>query len=52
MPLIDTDTKGVFVISATPFTDDGLIDYESLDRAIDFYFEQGLAGPKLHIWAP
>lgn len=44
MPLLDVTAKGVFVISATPFTDDGAIDLESLDRATDFYFEKGADG--------
>ena len=44
MPLLDVTAKGVFVISATPFTDDGSIDLESLDRATDFYFEKGADG--------
>ena len=33
MPLLDTDTKGVFVISAT-FKDDGAIDFDSLDGGV------------------
>ena len=28
----------------TPFADDGAIDFESLDRAIDFYFDKGADG--------
>ncbi len=38
------DAKGVFIISATPFTDDGALDLESADRLIDFYLEQGVDG--------
>ena len=41
---LNEDSKGVYVISATPFTDDGSLDYPSLDRLIDFYFEQGVHG--------
>ncbi len=44
MPLIDNETRGVFVIAVTPFTDDGAIDFDSLDRAVDFYFEAGADG--------
>ena len=44
MPLLDTTAKGVFVISATPFADDGALDLESLDRATDFYFDAGADG--------
>jgi 4-hydroxy-tetrahydrodipicolinate synthase len=42
--LLDTDTKGVYVIAATPFTDDGSIDAGSLDRLVDFYVGCGVAG--------
>ncbi|MFE3837603.1 dihydrodipicolinate synthase family protein [Pseudogemmobacter sonorensis] len=44
MPLISTTTKGVFVIAVTPFTSDGAIDFDSLDRVTDFYFESGADG--------
>ena len=44
MPLIDNRARGVFVISVTPFTDDGAVDFASLDRAVDFYFEAGADG--------
>ncbi len=37
-------SKGVFIIAATPFTDDGAIDYDSTDRMIDFYLAQGVTG--------
>ncbi|HEX4935169.1 MAG TPA: dihydrodipicolinate synthase family protein [Gemmatimonadaceae bacterium] len=41
---ITADTRGVFVISATPFHDDGALDLASLDRAIDFYLAAGVHG--------
>ncbi len=44
MPLIDNETRGVFVIAVTPFSEDGAIDFDSLDRAVDFYFEAGADG--------
>ncbi|WP_138468759.1 dihydrodipicolinate synthase family protein [Poseidonocella sp. HB161398] len=44
MPLIHEKTEGVFVISATPFHPDGAIDWESLDRLTDSYFEDGADG--------
>ncbi len=44
MPLLESDAKGVFVISVTPFTNDGAIDFDSLDRAIDFYLDKGADG--------
>jgi 4-hydroxy-tetrahydrodipicolinate synthase len=37
-------TRGVFVISATPFTDDGDLDLASADSLVEFYLEQGVHG--------
>ena len=37
-------TKGVYIIAATPFLDNGSIDLESVDRLIDFYIEKGIDG--------
>ena len=42
--LIDGHSKGVFIISITPFTADGKIDWASTDRLIDFYLERGVSG--------
>jgi 4-hydroxy-tetrahydrodipicolinate synthase len=36
--------RGVFVISATPFRDDGALDLESTDRLVDFYLERRVHG--------
>ena len=44
MTLLTADAKGVFVISVTPFTDTGAIDFDSLDRVVDFYFDKGADG--------
>lgn len=44
MALITSHTKGVFVIAATPFTQNGEIDRISMDRLVDFYFETGADG--------
>ncbi|MBE9640789.1 dihydrodipicolinate synthase family protein [Salipiger mangrovisoli] len=44
MGLIDENTSGVFVISVTPFDEQGAIDWRSLDRVTDFYFEAGADG--------
>lgn len=44
MALLDQNAKGVFVISVTPFTETGAIDFDSLDRVTDFYFEKGAYG--------
>lgn len=39
-----TRTKGVYPIAATPFTPDGAVDWDSLDRLTDFYTEAGATG--------
>lgn len=38
------DAKGVYVISATPFAEDGALDLESADRLVDFYVGEGVHG--------
>ncbi len=38
------DAKGVYVISATPFTDDGALDLASAERLVDFYVAEGVHG--------
>ena len=42
--MLTTAAKGVYIISATPFHDDGRIDTKSTDRLIDFYKASGVAG--------
>ncbi|MFH1572947.1 MAG: dihydrodipicolinate synthase family protein [Acidobacteriota bacterium] len=42
--MISESTSGVFIISVTPFTDAGEIDYRSFDTLIDFYIEKGVHG--------
>ena len=42
--LISEGSKGVFVIMATPFTDDGALDLQSADRLVEFYLEEGVHG--------
>src|SRR5436305_1520064 len=44
MPLLDTSAHGVYIIAATPFTDDGAVDTASLDRLMDFYLGCGITG--------
>ena len=44
MPLLNENAKGVYVITVTPFTDDGKLDLASTDRVIDFYLEKGATG--------
>lgn len=44
MPLITTESKGVFVIAVTPFTDTLAVDMTSIDSVTDFYFDKGADG--------
>lgn len=41
---IDEGSSGVFVIAATPFSEDGRLDLESTDSLIDFYLDAGADG--------
>src|ERR1700712_1582919 len=41
---LDTTATGVYSIAPTPFLDDGAIDWTSVDRMTDFYFETGCNG--------
>ena len=34
---LDVNARGVFAISATPFTDDGAVDRASTDRMVEFF---------------
>jgi 4-hydroxy-tetrahydrodipicolinate synthase len=36
--------RGVYLITVTPFTDDGALDLQSTDRMVDFCLEQGVTG--------
>lgn len=36
--------NGVYIISATPFAEDGTIDYASADRLVEFYIEKQVTG--------
>jgi len=42
--MLTIDASGVYIIAATPFTDDGAVDTASLDRLIDFYLGHGITG--------
>ncbi|AXC50198.1 dihydrodipicolinate synthase family protein [Paracoccus suum] len=44
MTLMTAEASGVYVIGATPFSDDGAIDWNSLDALTDFYLERGATG--------
>jgi 4-hydroxy-tetrahydrodipicolinate synthase len=39
-----TETKGVYAIAATPFHDDGAIDFNSVDSLTEFYENSGCTG--------
>lgn len=41
---LNEQAKGVFIIAATPFTDDGALDLYSLDSLTDFYLRCGVHG--------
>ena len=41
---ISRTENGVYSIAPTPFTDDGSVDYASIDRMVDFYTEAGVTG--------
>ncbi len=44
MPKLDETAKGVYLITVTPFGDDGALDLESTDRLTDFYLDCGVTG--------
>jgi 4-hydroxy-tetrahydrodipicolinate synthase len=41
---IDSRSDGVFIIAATPFTDSGAVDLDSIDTLTDFYLSFGIDG--------
>ena len=41
---LDESARGVYIISATPFTENGEVDVDSTDRLVDFYIEKGVTG--------
>src|SRR5258708_14039433 len=41
---LDATASGVYSIAPTPFLEDGAIDWTSVDRMTDFYFEAGCNG--------
>lgn len=44
MTKLSANARGVYVIAATPFTDDGRIDNASIDSLVDFYARSGVHG--------
>ncbi len=41
---LDETAAGVYIISATPFADDGRLDLDSASRLADFYIDKGVTG--------
>jgi 4-hydroxy-tetrahydrodipicolinate synthase len=41
---LDESASGVYAIAATPFADDGAVDFDSTDRMVEFYIECGVSG--------
>jgi 4-hydroxy-tetrahydrodipicolinate synthase len=41
---IGPDSRGVFIISVTPFTDAGDVDWSSVDSLVEFYLDKGVSG--------
>jgi 4-hydroxy-tetrahydrodipicolinate synthase len=41
---LNEQASGVYIIAATPFTDDGEVDLYSVDSLTDFYLEKGVTG--------
>ena len=44
MTQIGPTTNGVYIISVTPFTDQGDIDWASVDSLVEFYIAKGVSG--------
>ncbi len=44
MSSFNSASSGVYVISVTPFRDDGALDLEGVDKLVDFYLSYGVTG--------
>jgi 4-hydroxy-tetrahydrodipicolinate synthase len=44
MAHLDVSARGIFVIMATPFLDDGSLDRDGIDQLVDFYLEREVDG--------
>lgn len=44
MALLNETARGVFVISVTPFRDDGALDLDGVPKLVEFYLERGATG--------
>ena len=36
---LDETARGVYAITPTPFTDDGAVDLDGIDRMVEFYID-------------
>jgi 4-hydroxy-tetrahydrodipicolinate synthase len=43
-PQLSAQASGVYVIAPTPFEADGAIDFDAIDRLVDFYVQAGVTG--------
>ncbi len=41
---LNESAEGVYIISATPFGDDGAIDFDSANSLVEFYIDKGVSG--------
>ena len=44
MSTLDASARGVYLITVTPFTEDGSLDLTSTDRLVDFCLQRGVTG--------
>jgi 4-hydroxy-tetrahydrodipicolinate synthase len=44
MSTLDASARGVYLITVTPFTEDGSLDLASTDRMVDFCLQRGVTG--------
>lgn len=42
--MLTSDARGVYLIAATPFAEDGALDLAGLDRLVEWYLERGVGG--------
>lgn len=42
--MINRNTEGVYIISPTPFTEEGTVDYSSIDGLVNYYLASGVSG--------
>ncbi len=42
--MLTADARGVYLIAATPFAEDGALDLEGVDRLVDWYLARGVDG--------